>query len=285
MDFWIQNLLNGISFGVILFLIAAGATIIAGLMRIIHLAHGAIYMVGAYVGLTAAVYSGNFVIGILAGTIAAALLGLVLQKGFFAHLHWQLLEQVLVSVGVVYILVNVVQWVWGPEGQMGYVPSILSSSVGMFGFRFPAYRLGVILIGLIVAVGLWFIERKTRIGAIIRAGMDNAEMTTGLGINLPLVFTGVFVFGAFIAGFAGFIGSPILGAYPEVAWDTLLLALIVVVVGGQGSLVGALVASMLIGIFDAFGKALFPDIAPFTIYLVMVIVLAVKPHGLMGRAN
>lgn len=285
MDFWILNLLNGISFGVILFLIAAGATVIAGLMRIIHLAHGAIYMIGAYIGLTAAAYSGNFVIGILAGAIAAALLGLLLQKGFFAHLHWQLLEQVLVSVGAVYILVNVIQWVWGPEGQLGYVPSILSGSINMFGFHFPAYRLWVILIGLAVAVSLWFIERNTRIGAIIRAGMDNAEMTTGLGINLPLVFTGVFTFGAFIAGFAGFIGSPILGAYPEVAWDTLLLALIVVVIGGQGSLVGALIASMLIGIFDALGKALFPDIAPFTIYLAMIIVLAIKPHGLMGRAT
>lgn len=283
MDAWIVNLLNGLSIGLILFLIGAGLSLILGVMGILNLAHGAFYMVGAYVGVTVAGEGANFWLAALAGAMAAGLVGLITERLFFRHLYKQLNEQVLLTFGLIYIITNLTLWIWGPWPKMGTPPPILSGSIGIGDISFPVYRLAVIVIGLVIAICLWWFQEKTRVGAIIRAGMDDKEMTTGLGVNYGLISGAVFFSGIFIAGFAGFIGAPILGAFLGAGIDILLLALIVVVVGGMGSVQGALVGGITIGLIDTFGKAIYPGMGMFTIYLVMIIILLFRPSGLLGR--
>lgn len=290
MDVILLNFLIGISFGCILFLLGTGLSLTMGLMRIVNLSHGALYMVGGYTGLAVAKLTENlvgrnlcFVLGILAGGICAGLLGLILETGFLRRLYKRELDQVLLTIGFVYILTNLVQWVWGPVPQSGVVPSILSGSIPLGGVTFPVFRLAIIAFGLVAAAGLWLFQERTRIGAIVRAGMDNKEMAMALGINLKMVFTGVFALGAFIAGFCGLIGAPLLGINLGIGWDALLLAMIVVIVGGTGSVQGALVGGLVIGLIDAYGKAFFPELAYFTMYIVLIIILLFRPSGLMGR--
>jgi len=290
MDVILLNFLIGISFGCILFLLGTGLSLTMGLMRIVNLSHGALYMVGGYTGLAVAKLTENlvgrnlcFVLGILAGGICAGLLGLILETGFLRRLYKRELDQVLLTIGFVYILTNLVQWVWGPVPQSGVVPSILSGSIPLGGVTFPVFRLAIIAFGLVAAAGLWLFQERTRIGAIVRAGMDNKEMAMSLGINLKMVFTGVFALGAFIAGFCGLIGAPLLGINLGIGWDALLLAMIVVIVGGTGSVQGALVGGLVIGLIDAYGKAFFPELAYFTMYIVLIIILLFRPSGLMGR--
>ena len=278
------NLLNGVSFGTILFLLAAGLSLIMGVMGILNLAHGVLYMVGAFVGWTVAVQLGlNWGLAVLSGGLAAGVVGLVMERGFLCHLYRQLNEQVLLTIGFVYVLTNLTLWLWGPLPKMPFTAPFLSGSFPIVGWSYPISRVVIILIGLVLAIGLWWLQDKTRVGAITRAGMDDKETTMGLGINLPLVFTAVFFIGSFIAGIAGIVGAQLFGVYLEISWEVLLLALAVVVVGGMGSVQGALLGSMLIGVSDAFVKALFPDLAMFTIYLVMIIILLAKPSGLLGR--
>jgi len=281
---FVLGLLNGISFGMVLFLIAAGLSIIIGVMGILNLTHGALYMVGAYVGWSIAVqYELNFGLAVLAGGLASGLVGLVLERGFFRHLYKQLNEQVLLSFGFIYILTNLVQWVWGPVYRGAFTAPFLSGSFSIMDRSYPTARITIILIGLILVTGLWWLQDKTRVGAIVRAGMDNAEITIALGINLRRVSTAVFFLGAFLAGFAGVIGAQLVGAYTALGMDILLLALVVLIVGGVGSVQGALLGSILIGTIDAFGKALFPELARFTIYLAMITILVIRPWGLLGR--
>ena len=277
------NFLLGISYGCILFLLGAGLSITMGLMRIVNLAHGALYMVGAYVGLSVAKLTGNFLLGVLAGGVCAALIGLLMEIGFLRKLYRREMDQVLLTIGFVYILTNLTQWIWGPMPLSGVIPSFLSGSIPMGRVSFPLFRLAIIFFGLVAAVVLWLFQEKTRVGSIIRAGMDNKEMTMGLGINLSIVFTGVFAIGAFVAGFCGLIGAPSLGINLAVGWEALLLGMVVVIVGGTGSIQGALVGGVIIGLADAYGKAFFPELAHFSIYIVLIIILLFRPSGLMGR--
>ncbi len=284
MDMVVLNLLNGISFGSVLFLLACGLSLILGVMGILNLAHGALYMIAGYVGWSVAVrYGLNFGLAVLAGGVAAGLVGLLMERGFLRHLYRQLNEQVLLTIGFIYIFMNLSLWVWGPTPKAPFAPSFLSGSFHIMGWSYPSVRIAIILIGLVFAVGLWWLQDKTRLGAIVRAGMEDKEMAMGLGINMDRVFTLVFFFGAFTAGLAGVIGAQLLGVYLNLGWDILLYALIVVVVGGMGSVQGALLGAILIGLIDAFGKALFPEFAMYTIYLAMVIILLARPRGLLGR--
>ena len=279
----VVNLLNGLSFAAVLFLLAAGLSVIQGLMGILNLAHGAFFMVGAYVGLTLAKWGWSFPLACLCGSLAAALVGLVIERGFLQRLYKQENAQVLLTLGFVYIIINLIQWIWGGRPGIPYVPPSLAGSIQIGQITYPVFRLYMIIIGLAIAVILWWVGEKTRVGAIVRAGTDDKEMIMGMGINLGLVFMSVFFLGAFIAGFAGSVGVTVLGAYLDVGWDALFLALAVIVVGGMGSVSGALLASVLIGIIDSYGKAFFPDFAMFTIYLLFVVVLLVRPAGLMGK--
>ena len=284
MESLLSNLVNGISFGMILFLIAAGLSIVMGLMGIVNLAHGALYMVGAYVGWTIAVQLKlDFGLAVIAGGFGGALVGLLIERIFLRRLYKRPNEQVLLTFGFVYILSNICIWIWGGYRRLQFTAPALYGSMHIGGMPFAKDRLAIIAIGIAVAIALWYLQNKTRMGAIVRAGMDDKEMTMGLGINLERVFTFVFFLAAFIAGSAGVIGAQLLGAYSWLGTDILLYALIVVVVGGLGSVQGALLGALVIGLIDTFGKALFPQFAMFTIYLAMIVILLAKPSGLLGR--
>lgn len=283
MDLWIVHLLNGFTWGCVLFLIAAGFSIVFGVMGIVNMAHGTLYMIGAYVGIAAARGLGNFWLSVLVGAITAGLIGLVTERVFLRRLHRQPMEQVLLTFGIVYISVNAVLWIWGAWPMIGDAPALLSGSISIGNITFPVYRFAIILAGLMIATGLWLIQDKTRVGAIVRAGMDDKEMTISLGIKYGLIASAVFFLGACIAGFAGAIATPMVGAFVGSAYDMLILALIVVVVGGIGSVQGALIGALIIGLLDTLGKVFFPDIAMFTVYLILVIMLLFRPFGILGR--
>jgi len=283
MDALLLNLLNGISFALILFLIASGFALICGVMGILNLAHGAFYILGVYFGLILLRHGGNFWLAAFAGGGGVALVGLILERLFLRRLYKQENEQVLLTFGFVYIFVNLTVWFWGPFSVMVTPPSIIAGSISVGDLSFPIYRFVLVFIGLVLAAGLWLLVEKTRAGAIVRAGMDDKEMTIGLGVNYGLVSSAVFLLGSFIGGFAGFIGAPVVATNPGMAFDLLLLAFVVIIVGGTKNVQGTLLASILIGLLDYFGKAYFPDFAYFTIYLAMIIVLLVKPSGLLGR--
>ncbi len=284
MDFFVLNLLNGIAFGFILFLLASGLSLALGVMGVLNLAHGALYMVGGFVGWTIAMrYGLNFGLAVLAGAIAGGLLGLVMERGFFRYLYGRLNEQVLLTFGFIYILRNLTRWIWGPIPRAPFTAPFLSGSFPIMGYTYPFSRIATIFIGIILAIGLWWLLERTRIGATIRAGVDDREMTMGLGINVGLVSTAVFSLGAFIAGGAGIIGAHLFGVNLELAIDILLYAVIVVVIGGMGSIPGALLGSMVIGIVDSFIKGLNPELGYFSIYFIMIIILLIKPMGLLGK--
>jgi branched-chain amino acid transport system permease protein len=279
------NLLNGISYGMILFIIASGLSLIFGVMGILNLSHGALYVLGAYIGLTLAQLGINFFLAALSAGVFVGLVGQALQWLFLRRLHKQINEQVLLTLGVVYILANVFVWRWGPMTVIGKAPPILQGGVIIGDTSYPLYRLVIILIGILIFIGLWLFQEKTKAGAIIRAGMDDKQMTIGMGINYGLVSSFIFFLGAFLGGLAGFLGTPVIGIAPNISIDILLFAIIVIVVGGVGNIQGALLGAILIGIIDSFGKAYFPDFSLFTVYLTMIIILLVRPFGILGRAH
>ncbi len=284
MEQFIINLLNGLSYGMVLFLIASGMSVVMGAMNIINLAHGVLYMIGGYVGWTTAIkYGAPFGMALLTGGLAAGLVGLVIERGFLRLLYKQPNEQVLLTFGFVYILTNLSLWVWGGWPRMPFTAKVLSGSIEILGKAYPKARLATIIIGFVLAIVLWWLQDKTRVGAMVRAGMDNKEMAMGLGINMERVFALVFFVASCIAGVAGVLGAQLLGVYNALGFEMLLLALIVIIVGGVGSVQGALLGGILIGVIDAFGRALFPKLAMFTMYLTMIIILLVRPSGLLGR--
>jgi len=284
MDWFIINLLNGISYGMVLFLIASGMSIVLGAMGIANLAHGVIYMFGAYMGWTVAVkWEAPFLLALLAGGFSAGLLGLAIERGLLRHLYKQLNEQVLLTFGFVYILGNLCLWIWGGLPKMPFTAEFLTGSFEIMGRMYPKARVSVIFIGLMLGIVLWWLQDRTRMGAIVRAGMDDKETAMGLGINLERAFAVIFFISCFIAGAAGVIGAQLLGVHTELGFDVLLLALIVVIVGGVGSIQGALLGGIMIGVIDAFGRAVFPQLAMFTMYFTMIVVLIIRPKGLLGR--
>jgi branched-chain amino acid transport system permease protein len=283
-DLLLINLLNGIVFSFVLFSLATGFSLILGVMGILNLAHGAVFMVGAYLGwIVAAEYKWNFGLAILAGALGGALVGGILQQGFLRYLHKQTKEQVLLTAGFIFIITNLAQWVFGPIARPPFTPPFMSGYVVLWGLRYPVFRLAVILVGVVLYLLFWWLEDHTRVGAIVRAGMDDKEMTMGLGINLGRVTALVFLFGSAITGVAGVMGMQIMGADLQLPLSILKYALVVVVVGGVGSVHGALLGSVLIGVVDTFGKALFPEYAMFTIFLAMIFILLIRPSGLLGR--
>ncbi len=277
------NVLNGITFGMILFLIASGLSVIFGFMGLFNLAHGVFYILGAYTSLVVYNHGVPFILAALIGGIIVSIIGLIIERLFLSRLHNQINEQVLLTIGFVYVFTNLIDLIWGSNTKMIDVPAIVSGSINIGDSLLPVYRLVLIIVGLVVAAGLWVFTEKTRIGAIIRAGVDNKEMTAGLGVNYALVSSAVFITGAFVAGVSGFIGLPIIGVNPSIVFNLLLLSMIVIIVGGIGRIEGTLLGAVIIGLVDSLGKAYFPDFAYFTIYLAMILVLLVKPRGLLGR--
>jgi len=275
--------LNGLSYGLLLFLLAAGLSLIFGLMGVINMAHGSYYMLGAYLGLTIILYTGIYILALAGAALALALVGVVTERLFFRKLYGKPLDQVLITFGFAYIFMDLAKWLWGGTPRSLPKPALLDDSICVLGEAFPLYRLAVIVMGLAVALALWLFIERTRTGMIIRAGVDDREMVNGMGINIKLYFSGIFALGAFLAALGGVIGGPVMGAYPGLDLEMLVLALAVVVVGGLGSLRGAFWGSILIGFIETFGKTFFPSYDIMTIYVAMGIILIFKPSGLLGR--
>lgn len=283
MDLLAINLLNGISFGMILFLLAMGLSITLGVMGILNLAHGALFMIGGFVALSTANAGGNFWLALTLGSIGAGIFGLIIERLFLSRLYQQLDNQVLLTLGLVYIIGNLALWIFGGRVQLFDPPALLSWRISIGNYAFPFYRMFLIGVGAIAFIVLWWLVERTRIGSIVRAGMDNKEMTRALGINYGLTCSAVFALGSFVGGFAGSVATPLIGVYQSMALDILLYALIVVVVGGPGSVLGTLIGALVIGLVDAFGKAFIPTLAMFTMYLVLILMLLIKPSGILGR--
>jgi len=282
-NFWIINTLNGLSLAMILFLLAAGLTLIFGLMRIINMAHGSFYLLGGYIAISAIRLTGDFGTGALLAVVAVAVAGVIVQRLFLARLYKQEMPQALLTLGLLFIVADFAFFTWGGDPLLVPEPRLLQGGVHFLGVVYPLYRLFLIGWGLATALFLWAFLERTKIGAIVRAGMDDEEMVRGLGINMPLVFTTIFALGAALAAIGGVLGGPLLGMFPGADFEVALLAFVVVTVGGLGSIRGAFLGSLLVGLVDNFGNVWFPQLSLFTIFVPMVIVLALRPTGLMGR--
>src|SRR5918997_3069520 len=256
------QVLNGLQFGLILFLIAAGLTLVFGVMDFINLAHGVQYMLGAYLGATFAAWAGGFWWGLLGALPAALAIGLVLELLVFRHLYDRdHLSQVLATFGVILFLNQGVRAVWGTAPLQMPLPEALGGGVALMpGLLYPVYRLAILAAGAFVAGLLWFLVERTRAGALVRAGASNAPMVAALGVDIRRLFTMGFAFGAMLAGFAGVMAAPILSVEPGMGDSLLILAFVVIVIGGIGSMRGALVAALLVGLIETLGKSLMPDL-------------------------
>ncbi len=291
--------LNGLQFGVLLFLVAAGLTLVFGVMDFINLAHGVQYMVGAYLGASLAALTGSFWLGLLLALPAALVFGLVLEFLVFRHLYDRdHLSQVLATFGVILFLNEGVKVVFGAAPMQMPVPELLSGGVPLMdGLLYPTYRLAILAAGLATAALLWFLVERTRAGMLVRAGATNAPMVAALGVDIRRLFMLVFGFGAMLAGFAGVMAAPILSVEPGMGDNLLILAFVVIVIGGIGSVRGAFVAALLVGLVETIGRGLMPDLmrlfmdassarqtgaalASMLVYIVMAAILAFRPAGL-----
>jgi branched-chain amino acid transport system permease protein len=281
--FWVVQTLNGISFGMLLFLLAAGLSLIYGLMKILNLTHGSFYLWGGYVGLLVVRATGNLFLAALASGLAIAFIGALMERFLLRRLYRQELPQTLLTFGFLFIFSDLGIFIWGGNPQTIPRPAMLSQSVQLGEFFYPSYRLFIIAFGFLVAGLLWWIQEGTRTGAMLRAGVDDEEIARALGINVSLLFTAVFALGAFLAALGGTMGGPIMGVYPGADFDVMLLGFVVIIIGGLGSLRGALVGGLIVGLLDNFGKVFFPEFALFTIFAPMALILAVRPLGLFGQ--
>jgi branched-chain amino acid transport system permease protein len=282
-SFWVINTLNGLSLAMILFILSAGLTLVFGLMQVINIAHGSFYLLAGYIALSVMQSGGHFALGLVTACVAVMLLGAMIQRTMLQRLHRQELPQSLLTLGLLFIFADIAFWIWGGNPQLLSKPEFLEGSMPVGPVRFPIYRMALLAAGILVALGMWLFLERTRVGAIIRAGMDDEEMVRGMGINVPLVFTGVFALGAGLAALGGVLGAPLLGVFPGADFEIVLLAFAVVTIGGLGSIKGAFLASLLVGLVDNFGTALFPQLSLFSIIVPMVVVLAWKPTGLVTR--
>ncbi|WP_226577376.1 branched-chain amino acid ABC transporter permease [Acuticoccus sediminis] len=294
--------LNGLQFGILLFLVAAGLTLIFGIMDLINLAHGVLYMVGAYLTATFTAVTGDFFLGLALALPTALVFGIVLERLIFSQLYDRdHLEQVLATFGLILILNEGVKMIWGAAPLSVPVPDILSGSVPLVGpLRYPVFRIVIIVAGLLTALGLWVLVARTRVGMLLRAGATNAPMVSALGVDVKRLFMLVFGLGAMLAGFAGAMVAPILSVEPGMGDSILILTFVVIVIGGVGSIRGAFVAAILVGVVDTVGRTFGPivlrslmepaaaaqtgrTLAPMLIYILMAVVLFARPSGLFPK--
>ncbi len=284
MTFWVVQALNGVSFGMLLFLLAAGLSLIFGVMKVLNLAHGSFYLLGAYLGLTVLRLTHSFLLALAAAALGVTALAVLVERTVLRRIYGEELRQALLTFGVLFIVADQALWIWGGNPQTLPKPAAFTASVRLGDIVFPSYRLLVIAVGVVMGAALWWLQERTRVGAVIRAGVDDEEMARGIGVNTPLLFTAVFALGAFLAAFGGVMGGALLGVYPGADFEVLLLAFVVIIIGGLGSLKGAFVGGLLVGLIDNFGKAFFPELALFTVFAPMAAILAVRPTGLFGKA-
>jgi len=280
----VTQTLNGLFSAALLFLIASGLTLIFGVMRIVNIAHGSFYMLGVYVASTVIARTRSLLLATAAAIIAVAAIGLGVERFFLRRFASQPLTQMMMTMGFALLFRDAAFMIWGGDPFALPYPAALRGSIEIADVVFPTYRLFVMLVAAVVSGLLWTLNERTLIGAKLRAVVDDPEMAAATGVNVSLLSGGVFAVGAGLAAFGGVMGGPILGGYAGMDLDLLPLAFVVVIVGGMGSLKGALVASIGVGMIDNFGKALVPELSYFTLFAPMVIVLAIKPTGLYGRA-
>ena len=299
MSLFLVQSLNGLQFGILLFLIAAGLTLVFGVMGFINLAHGVQYMIGAYLTFMFFQWTTNFFVALMLGLIVALAIGLACEILIFRHLYARdHLDQVLATFGIILFVNEAVKVIWGPSSLILPPPDILSWSFGIIeGLQYPVYRLAVIAVGIAVAVGLYFAVFRTRVGMLIRAGATHPEMVSALGVDIKRLFMIVFGFGAMLAGFAGAIAAPMFSLEPNMGDDLLITVFVVIIIGGIGSIRGAFIAAVLVGLLDTLGRAVATDLlklvfdasaanqigpalSSMLIYILMAAILFFKPEGL-----
>ncbi|NLD71055.1 MAG: branched-chain amino acid ABC transporter permease [Limnobacter sp.] len=282
----ILQAINGASLAALLFLLASGFTLSFGLMRVVNMAHGAYYLLGGYVGLTVARSTGNFWLAIVVGGAAIALLGLFIDRVLIRRTGENHLAQVLLTVGIAFVIGDLALWTWGGDNLKVPVPMFLRGAVELpGGIVYPSFRLMLIGIGFVVALLLWLLYHKTQIGAVVRAGVDDREMVAANGIHVDRLFMVVSALASFLAGMAGVVGGAFLTLYPGAEWEILVFALVVVIVGGLGSLEGAMIGALIVGLLDAYGRWLLPEFSYFVLFGPMAILMLFRPTGLFGKAH
>ncbi|MGQ9370150.1 branched-chain amino acid ABC transporter permease [Azospirillum sp. ST 5-10] len=283
---FVLTTLNGLTLAALYFLVASGFTLVFGLMRNVNLAHGALFLLGGYVGWTAADASGSWLLGVAAGFVATALLGLLLQVVIFRRMEGQDLRQTLVTIGISIVLADLMLWTWGGQTYQFDIPDWLYGAVQLPltpGWRYPLYRVALLGAAAAIGVALWLFLNRTRVGMMIRAGVDDRGMLAASGINVQRVFATTFMVGAGLAGLAGVIGGTALSIAPGEDVRYLLASLIVVIVGGLGSITGAALGALIIGLAEQYGLAYSPTYGAVYTFLILVAVLALRPQGLLGR--
>lgn len=283
MSQWLILAVNSIAYGGLLFLLSAGFSLIFGLMRIPNLMHGSFFMLGAYFGVSLLAKGINFWLAALLSAAAMGVIGALIERFLLRRLAGQELAQVLLTLGLSFVVADVCLMVWTGDPWQPPTPAQLQGAIQVAGLFFPLYRVAIIIVAVVVAVALWLLVDWTRLGAMIRAGVDDAPIARVVGIKVSQLFTLIFALGAGLAAFGGVIGAPFLSVYPGLDGEMLPLALIVVILGGTGSLLGALVGSFVIGILYNFGQAMLPDLAYVILFLPMVVVLVLRPQGLFGK--
>ena len=284
MNLWLILSINSLTLGGLLFLLSAGFALIFGLLRIPNLTHGSMFMLGAYFGVSLIAWGVNFWVAALLAGLGVALFGGIIERFVLRRLAGAELAQVLVTLGLSFMVADACLMLWGGDPISVDTPAAARGITRVFGAAFPIYRLVIILIATAIAAALWALLDRTRLGAMIRAAVDDPAMARVVGIRVSYLFTIVLSLGAGLAGFAGVIGAPILSVYPGLDQDMLPLALVVVILGGTGRLLGSLVGSFVVGFLYNFGQAMFPELAYVILFLPMLIVLVVRPQGLFGRA-
>lgn len=278
--------LNGISLAALLFLLASGFTLSFGLMRVVNMAHGAYYLLGGYIGLTIARTTGSFTLAILGGGAAVVVLGLLVDRFLLRRTGENHLAQVLLTVGVAFVIGDVALRTWGGDNLMVPTPLALKGSVVLPGeLYYPRYRFVLLVLGVAVAAALWLLYHKTQLGAVVRAGVDDREQVNASGINVDRLFVIVSALASFLAGMAGVAGGAFLTLYPGAEWEILVYALVVVIVGGLGSLEGAMIGALIVGLLDAYGRWLLPEFSYFVLFGPIALLMLFRPRGLFGREH
>jgi branched-chain amino acid transport system permease protein len=280
----ILQAINGTSLAALLFLVASGFTLSFGLMRVVNMAHGAYYLLGGYIGLTIAERTGSFALAIVGGGASIVALGFLVDRFLIRFAGENHLAQVLLTVGVAFVIGDIALKLWGGDALKVPVPVFLRGATELPGeLIYPTYRLALVLFGMVVAAALWILYRKTQLGAVVRAGVDDREQVSATGIDIDRLFVMVSALASFLAGMAGVVGGAFLTLYPGAEWEMLIIALVVVIVGGLGSLEGAMIGALIVGLLDAYGRWLLPEFSYFVLFGPMAVLLLLRPRGLFGR--
>ena len=287
MQQFIAQTLNGLTLAGIIFLVSSGFTLVFGVMRVTNLSHGAVYLLGGYIGYSVITATHNFLYGLAAAAIGMGLFGLLMERTLITWLKGNEMSELLATLGLIYVIDDISLAIWGGSPLTINLPGVLgaSSTLPISGIVYPNDRIFILGVSVVIAIGLYYLLRRTRVGAIVRAGVDDREMVSALGINVRLVFSLVFTLGALLAGFAGVLGGTVLGVYTGGDSDILLFALAVVIIGGLGSFEGAIVGSLIIGLIETYGTAYFPAVAYSILFIPVIVILLVKPEGLLGKVS